>query len=135
MVSATELKIGSVVSKEGEMVIVVQLLEDEAEITAGEKSKKRRERCAYEVLEPVVVAPELIRQYGFVKHPFFPHLEAFHHPKYLFNLNFVANTCEVSFGLIAESVAIIYQKKLHFHQLQMLFFMLTGHELVQSPLT
>ena len=81
------------------------------------------------LLNGITVTDELVRQCGFEQNWLFPHLKAYRHKKHLFNINIVGKACEVSFGLIAANMAIIYQRNMYLHQLQNLYYALTLEEL------
>ena len=129
MIQANELRKGSWVKRNDSNVCVTQILWNRVEVVRDKNGKKKYYECPFEDLAPIELTPESMSGFGFIKHELFPHLNVFYHSKYYMTINIIANTYEVSFGLIAESIAMVYQKNMYLHQLQNLFFSLTNEEL------
>jgi hypothetical protein len=133
MVLASDLRKGNWVRSGDSVGRVSQLLSTEVELLIEKDGRGVYENYSYADLEAIRLTPEIITSCGFYKHELFPHRNAFHHKKFILNINVVGKIHEVSFGLIAENVAIIYQRNLALHQLQNLYYLLTNEELSVAP--
>ncbi len=129
MIPAIDLKIGNWLQHQEEKGKVFQILEHGVDILCKGIDSPEKRFWYYDQLQPIVPDTEVLLKCGFAKLSLFPHLNAFRHKKYLFNLNIIANTYEISFGLIKENVALIHQKNIYLHQLQNLYYQLTNEEL------
>ena len=129
MILANDLRKGNWVRTTDTVGRVSQIFWNKAELFTERNGQADYIDFDYDDLEPISLTPEIIHQCGFYKHELFPHRNAFHHKKFIFNINIVGNIYELSYGLIAENVAIIYQRNLYLHQLQNLFYLLTNEEL------
>lgn len=129
MVPASDLRKGNWVSSRDSIGRITQLLTSQAELLIEKDGRRGFENYDYDDLEAIRLTPEIINSCGFYKHELFPHRNAFHHKKFILNINIVGNIHELSFGLITENVAIIYQRNLSLHQLQNLYYLLTNEEL------
>jgi hypothetical protein len=128
MIEAIELRKGNCVKYNGIICFVSQIMWNRVEVVIKDDDTKRYEECSYDDIEPMLVTPNELLDWGFVKHERFPHRDVFHLTEHNFIVNILAHTCEVSFGLDG-SVALIRKGFIFLHQLQNLFFSMTQHEL------
>ena len=129
MVQATDLRIGNWVRSGDSAGRISQILVSEIEMSFIVEGGNQLRLYRYEDIEAISLTPAIINACEFYRHELFPHRNAFHHPKFILNINIVGSTYEVSFGLIPDNVAIIYQRTLFLHQLQNLYYLLTNQEL------
>lgn len=129
MVQASDLRLGNWVSAENQIGCVSKIGAERIELVTTINNTHQHLETDYDKITPIQLTPSLLAQCGFYRHELFPHRNAFHHHRLIFNLNFVGNTCEVSYGLIEDNIAIIYQRPLFLHQLQNLYYLLTNQEL------
>ncbi|MDB5190887.1 MAG: hypothetical protein JWQ96_450 [Segetibacter sp.] len=129
MIPVNELRKGSWVKHNGANVYVTQIMWNRLEVALNVTGDKQYQECKYDNLQPIILTPEVMKDCGFIKHELFPHRNVFYHKHFFFTINIIGTSYEVSYGLIAESIAMIYQKNLFLHQLQNLYFSLTGEEL------
>ena len=123
-----QLRKGNCVCLESELCYVSQILWDRVEVAFVKHNEKTYRECKYEELEAIALTPDILLACGFQKKDRFHFSDVFTSKEEDFIINQLRGSCEISFGL-KGSFAIVSNRMLPLHELQNLYYALTGEEI------
>jgi hypothetical protein len=132
MISPYQLRKGNCLMLENELSYVSQILWDRVEVVIHKDNEKIYRESKYEDIQAIALTTDILFACGFEKKERFHFSDVFTSKKEDFIINQLRDTCEISFGL-KGSFAIVSNRTLALHELQNLYFFLTGEEItIQS---
>jgi hypothetical protein len=123
-----QLRKGNCVCLENELCYVSQILWDRVEVVFIKDNEKTYRECKYEDLQGIALTPDILLACGFVKKDRFHFSDVFTSKNEDFIINQLRDSCEISFG-IKGSFAIVSNRIHPLHELQNLYYALTGEEI------
>lgn len=128
MIQANELRKGNWVNYNGINCFITQIMLNELEAALKEEDQYSYRLYNYDEVHPIPLTPEILYKSELIKQERFHYSEVFCSANGNFIINQLRDSCEISYGLDGN-FAIICKHNLFLHQLQNLYYALTGKEL------